>query len=215
MEKIETIRTWLGSGSINIFGIQFAGKDSVGVPLARQLGGEFISSGDIVRAAAVHNEDKAIQAAAQTTATGALTPTNEFQRLIVPYLTDKNLAGKPLVLGSVGRWIGEEDVVMDALHASEHDLRAVIILNITMDEVWRRWENVRDTRNGGREDDLTRERVEKRLNEYREKTLPVIAKYRQMGLAIDVKAMGPTPETLQLVVDALYNFGQAERRPIV
>lgn len=210
-DKIRAVKAWLGSGSVNIFGIQFAGKDSIGVPLARQLGGEFISSGDIVRAAAIHNDDKAIQAAAQTTTTGALTPTNEFQRLIVPYLTDKRLAGKPLVLGSVGRWIGEEDVVMDALHVSGHDLRAAIVLNITMDEVWRRWENVRGTRNGGREDDLTRERVEKRLNEYREKTLPVIAKYRQMGLVIDVDAMGPTPETLQLVIDTLYRFSQEAR----
>ena len=204
--KISAVKSWLSSRSINIFGIQFAGKDSVGVPLAKMLGGEFISSGDIVRAAAIHSKDKEIKAAAQTTASGALTPTNEFQRLIVPYLTDKKLNGKPLVLGSVGRWIGEEDVVMDALHTSGHDLKAVIVLNITIDEVWRRWERVRGTRNGGREDDLQRESVEKRLSEYREKTLPVITKYRRMGLTIDVNAMGPTPETLGLVVDALYKF---------
>lgn len=210
MNKIEAIKTWLGSCSINIFGIQFAGKDSIGVPLAKALGGEFISSGDIVRAAAINSKDEEIKAAAQTTETGVLTPTKEFQRLIVPYLTDKKLDDKPLVLGSVGRWIGEEDVVMRTLRAGGHDLRAVIILNITMDEVWRRWEKVRGTRNGGRTDDLRRESVEKRLNEYETKTLPVIERYRQMGLAIDVDAMGPTPETLALVVNALHKFSQKQ-----
>ena len=46
VDKIEIIKQWLGSGAINIFGIQFAGKDTLGIPLAEKLGAVFISSGD-------------------------------------------------------------------------------------------------------------------------------------------------------------------------
>ena len=207
--KISAVKSWLSSRSINIFGIQFAGKDSVGTPLAQELDGEFISSGDIVRAAAKNSTDQAIKKAAKITESGVLAPTEEFRRLIVPYLTDPKLAGKPLVLGSVGRWIGEEDIVMHALHASGHDLAAVIVLNISLSEVWRRWDNVRATRNGGRADDLTRERVERRLSEYQTKTLPVIAKYRQLGLTIDIDATGPVDETIAIVNDALFDYARS------
>ena len=51
-EKIQFIKEWLGTGSINIFGLPFSGKDTVGVRLAEDLGGRFLSSGMILRAAA-------------------------------------------------------------------------------------------------------------------------------------------------------------------
>ena len=47
-DKIIAIKNWLGSGAINIFGIQFSGKDTLAVPLAKKLGAVFISSGDLI-----------------------------------------------------------------------------------------------------------------------------------------------------------------------
>ena len=44
-QKILTIKQWLGTGSINIFGLPMSGKDTVGVKLAEFLGGKFLSSG--------------------------------------------------------------------------------------------------------------------------------------------------------------------------
>lgn len=204
--KIEIIKQWLGSGSINIFGIQFAGKDSVGIPLAEMLGGVFISSGDLVRAA-MHNEaDKKIRQAAIDSQTGILTPTEEFRRLIMPHLKDKKLAGKPLLLGSVGRWIGEEEPVMEALIEGNHPLKAVVVLNITEDIIWQRWEKVRNSRNGGRADDIDRSRVKLRLDEFYHKTVPVIDKYRQMGLVIDVDSSGSVESSLSQTIDGLVSF---------
>ena len=49
-EKIEAIRKWLGTGSINIFGFPMSGKDTQGVKLAEVLGGKLLSSGIIIRA---------------------------------------------------------------------------------------------------------------------------------------------------------------------
>lgn len=204
VDKIEIIKQWLGSGAINIFGIQFAGKDTLGIPLAEKLGAVFISSGDLVRAA-MHNErDSRIRQAAIDSQTGILTPTDEFRQLIVPHLKDEKLAGKPLVLGSVGRWIGEEDAVMDALNEGGHPLKAVIVLHIPIEEVWRRWDEVKHTRNGGRADDQDRSRVQLRLDEFQEKTAPVIQKYQQLGLVIDIDATDTIEATFASAIDQLY-----------
>lgn len=202
--KISAIRSWLGSGAINIFGIQFSGKDTLGVPLAERLGAKFISSGDLVRAAMHNSDDSRIQQAALDTQTGILTPTDEFRQLIVPHLKDDRLSGIPLVLGSVGRWIGEEEVVMTALAEGGHPLHAVIVLDIPEDEVWRRWEVVKNTRNGGRQDDQDRSRVAKRLQEFKEKTVPVITKYASLGIVINIDATGTIEDTFNATIDGLY-----------
>ncbi|MDO4271618.1 MAG: nucleoside monophosphate kinase [Candidatus Saccharibacteria bacterium] len=203
-EKLQTIRNWLGTGSINIFGIQFSGKDTLGVPLADKLGAEFVSSGDIARAAAEQHTDESVQQAAAQTSSGDLMPTNEFCQLIVPFLKDSRLDDKPLVLGSVGRWIGEEDTIMQALDAGGHQLKAVLVINIPEAEVWRRWEEVKNTRNGGRADDVDRDKVQRRLDEFYTKTEPVIAKYRELGYVVDIDATGTIPETFEQTVDKLY-----------
>ena len=49
-EQLQKIKTWLGTGSINIFGLPMSGKDTVGIRLAERLGAKFLSSGIIVRA---------------------------------------------------------------------------------------------------------------------------------------------------------------------
>ena len=204
IDKVEIIKQWLGSGAINIFGIQFSGKDTLGVPLAQELGATFLSSGDLVRAAAQHEDNAQIRQAAIDSQTGILTPTDEFRQLIVPHLKDESLAGHPLVLGSVGRWIGEEEAVMAALNEGGHPLRAVIVLHIPEEEVWRRWEEVKHTRNGGRADDQDRSRVERRLQEFVTKTLPVIDKYSRLGYVINIDASGSIEATHQLAIDKLY-----------
>lgn len=201
--QINKIKQWLGTGSINIFGIQFSGKDTLGVPLARALDGVFVSSGDLVRAAVNNEADPKLRQAAIDSQVGVLTPTEQFRRLIIPHLKNPRLTGKPLVLGSVGRWIGEEEPVMAALDEGGHPLKVVIVLHISNDEVWRRWESVKETRNGGRADDQDRSRVKLRLDEFRQKTMPVIKKYRQLGYVIDIDASGTIEQTYASVINEL------------
>lgn len=203
-DKIATIKKWLGTGSINIFGIQFSGKDTLGHSLAGALDANFLGSGDLVRAAAKTDKSTEIRQAAKDSESGILTPTDQFRKLIVPHLKDPELASKPLILSSVGRWIGEEVVVMNALQQGHHDLKAVIVMNISEDEVWRRWEEVKDTRNGGRADDINRAKVERRLTEFAEKTRPVIAKYEQLGYAFEINAEQSIEQTFQTAIDGLY-----------
>lgn len=209
VEKIESIKKWLDTSSINIFGVQFSGKDTVGKKLAADLGAKFISSGDIVRAAREDNSNQKIQKAALESDTGALTPTDEFKELICPYLYSDEVGGKPLVLSSVGRWIGEEGPIMEALARGDHDVKAVILLRISEEEALARWNAAKDSRNDGRIDDTSKERVLRRLGEFRNKTLPVIDTYRRMGILIEVNGEQSRDEVFAEVIDKLYDFSKS------
>jgi adenylate kinase len=208
--KIEVIKHWLGTGSINIFGMAFSGKDTVGKQLARVLDAEFLSSGDIVRAARENTSDSQIRLAALESDSGAWTSTEEFKQLIVPYLYDAKLDNRPLILSMVGRWIGEEEPVMNALMQGGHDTKAVVLLNVSEDEIWRRWELANDpnARNEGRADDSDKAKVQGRLNDYNDKTLPVIEIYRKLGMLIEVNGQQSRDEVFDQVIEELFAFAQ-------
>ena len=108
-----------------------------------------------------------------------------------------------MILSSVGRWIGEESGVIDALKAANHELKAVIYLELDEDTVRSRWEALEQHDNrGGRYDD-TAEILEKRLVEYREKTLPVIDAYETLGLLIRLDGNGTPASVTEAILAAL------------
>lgn len=213
MDKIEHLKQWLGTGSINIFGIQFSGKDTVGKQLADLLHAEFISSGDVMRATYSAPEtatsQKVWEAAKVGSLSGFLMPTNEFQHMMAERFAQPDITGKPLVLSTIGRWSGEEGPIMSALEASGHPTKAVLLLNISEQELWQRWHIAQDTRNGGRDDDVSEEKVARRINEFKEKTTPVIDVYRHMNILLDINGEQTREQVLADVIDALYEFSLA------
>lgn len=217
MEKIEHLKEWLNTGSINIFGIQFSGKDTVGRHLAALLGAEFISSGDIMRDIfsdpSKAADEKLWQAAKVGSLSGLLMPTIEFRQMINDRLKDPELQGKSLILSTIGRWSGEEQPVMSALQESGHPTKAVLLLNMSEDELWKRWQVAQATRNGGRDDDDSEEKVARRIGEYKDKTLPVIQTYRDMGILLEVNGEQPREKVLSDVIDVLYEFSRVSTLP--
>src|SRR5665213_2557950 len=101
-DKIDKVKSWLGSGSINIFGPPFAGKDTQGTRLSKELDAVLLSGGAILRGSNMPNHVKDLMR------TGQLIPTNDYFDLVLPYLKQDKFVDKPLVLSSVGRWHGEE-----------------------------------------------------------------------------------------------------------
>lgn len=213
MDKVNSIRQWLETGSINIFGIQFSGKDTVGKRLAELLDAQFISSGDVMRDIYLQKtteSDPDVKRAAEVgSLSGSLMPTEEFKKMIVSSLTSSDLNGKSLILSTIGRWIGEEAPVMNALNASGHPTKAVLLLNISEAEAWKRWQIAHDSRNGGRHDDIDEEKVSRRLGEFREKTLPVIEIYRNMGILLEINGEQDRDKVFSDVIDTLYEFSRA------
>lgn len=199
-QQIEKIKTWLGTGSINVFGLPMSGKDTVGVKLAELLGAKFLSSGDIIRA---------MEAALNVNVSqdGNLTPQNVFFDWVLPYFEKKELWDYPLVLSSIGRWAGEENEVMSVAKSSGHPIKAAVMLQLSEQTAIERWEAAKllDDR-GLRADDADPQIFQRRLSEYREKTLPVLRHYQELGLLVPVKANASRPQVLAGVVEALAEF---------
>lgn len=199
-DKIATIKTWLGTGSINVFGLPMSGKDTQGLALAKAIGAKLLSSGIIIRA-------KEAETRKYYTNHGALTPTDVFYDWVLPYFSRQDIASVPLVLSSVGRWSGEEDKVMESAAAAGHPIKAVLLLNISEADVENRWVAAKTLGDrGNRRDDKDLETFHTRLEEFRTKTLPVMQHYKSLGLLINVNGDQPRDAVYAEIIDKLYDF---------
>lgn len=197
-EKIAKIKEWLGTGSVNIFGLPMSGKDTQGVRLAEAIDGKFISSGMIVRAKEEESREK-------ISSTGVLIPTNTFYDWVLPYFDKEELRDYPLVLSSIGRWSGEEDVVMNIADSAGHAIKAAVLLNISEADVEERFKMVEEVGDRGeRQDDKDLEIFHTRLKEFRHKTSPVLEHYRTLGLLVNVNGDQTRDAVFTELVDKLY-----------
>lgn len=204
MDTISSTKQWLGSGSINLFGLPYAGKDTQGHLLAAEFGGQLLGGGEILRNSTITPVGKAAMEA------GELFPTQEYIDTVLPYLSKEEFAGKPLILSSVGRWHGEEDGVMQAAEQSGHPIKAVVYLNMSEDTLYERWEVAHLA--GGRDEraDDAKEKLEVRLAEFKEKTLPVLEYYREKDLLIEVDANQHVISVTRAIIDALASRASKE-----
>ncbi|MBA3758824.1 nucleoside monophosphate kinase [Candidatus Saccharibacteria bacterium] len=201
-EAVEHIKDWLGCGSINIFGLPFAGKDTHGRELAELLGAQLIGGGEIIRSKITPQHMK------DHIAEGKLTPTDEYLALMLPYFEQERLKDLPLVLSSVGRWFGEQTHVMNAAQASGHPLKAVLFLDITVTELYKRWEASLKIQDRGKRHDDAEHILETRIEEFQTKTLPVIDYYRNEGLLIPISSEGTQAETLTTILNELGTYSK-------
>ena len=198
-EKLNFIKAWLKTGSINIFGLPMSGKDTVGVRLAEDLGARFLSSGMIIRAMEEETKNKMADS-------GELIPTDLFYEWILPYFERDDLKNEALVLSSVGRWSGEENEVMESAKNAGHEIKAAVLLETSPEDVIKRWEIVNslgDEQRTVRDDDKTIETFQVRIKEFEEKTQPVIEHYDQLGLLIRIDGNQDRDTVYQATVDAL------------
>jgi adenylate kinase len=197
-EKIAAIKKWLGTGSINIFGLPMSGKDTQGIRLAEAIGGKFLSSGLIIRA-------MEMQTKKSYSDKGALIPTNIFYEWVLPYFERRDLFSYPLILSSIGRWYGEENSVMSAAASAGHDIKAVLLLNLSESDAESRFETAKTLNDrGDRADDKDIEIFRTRLEEFRTKTMPVLQHYQELGLLISINGDQPRDAVFNEIVEKLY-----------
>ena len=197
-EKISTIKTWLGTGSINIFGLPMSGKDTQGIKLAEALNAKFLSSGLIIRA-------KEAETKQEYSEHGALIPTNVFYEWVLPYFERPDLFEYPLILSSIGRWAGEETQVMSIAAGAGHAVKAAILLNVSESDVEKRFEVAKTLNDrGDRKDDNDINTFHTRLEEFRSKTMPVLEHYRDLGLLVVVNGDQPREAVFNEIVEKLY-----------
>ena len=197
-DKIETIKQWLGTGSINIFGLPMSGKDTQGIKLAEVLNGKFLSSGMIIRAmesqTKQHFSDQ-----------GILAPTNIFYEWVLPYFERPDLYQYPLILSSIGRWHGEEDQVMSVAAGAGHEIKAAIVLNVSEADVIKRFEAAKILNDrGDRADDKDAKIFQTRLQEFREKTAPVLQYYKSKDFLIEINGDQLREQVFNEIVEKLF-----------
>lgn len=196
-EQLARIKTWLGSGSINIFGFPYAGKDTHGHELAKLFDAPLLGGGEILRNSVIPEHIKKIIDA------GILAPKEDYIRIVLPYLSKPEFKDRPLILSSVGRWNGEEEGVLGATESSGHATKAVIYLKIDEETVYRRWEKSQELGDRNRADDAAHV-IATRIQEFTNKTLPVIEAYRGKHLLIEVNSDASKQDVLENILARLY-----------
>lgn len=196
-EHLTLISSWLGTGTINIFGLPFAGKDTHGSTLAELFNAPLIGGGDILRNGALPEKLKADFDA------GKLTPQDTYMGIVTPYLGKEEYKNHPLILSSVGRWIGEEEGILRATEESGHPTKAVIYLHLAEDIVHKRWAKSQLKGDRGDRADDSEGVLDTRIEEFREKTLPVIEAYRQKGLLIEINSDAEKQEVIESILARL------------
>jgi adenylate kinase len=199
-KDVQQLKSWLGSGSINIFGLPFAGKDTLAHNLGKLFDAPVVSGGDILRSYPDKAKIKSLME------TGKLFPSDFYLSVITPYLKQKSFQNKPLMLSSVGRWKGEEKTILNACQSAGHPIKAVVHLNVEEEVVWHRFEASRETKERGNRHDDAVHVLEERLKEYKTKTLPVLNFYKKQGLLIEVNGKLQRKSTLKETLAQLTAF---------
>lgn len=200
--KIEVIKRWLGTGSINMFGRPFSGKDTQAGILSKLLNAPIIGGGEIIR----NSQNAAVK---DIVGKGSLAPTQAYLDMVLPYFAQQDLAGGPLILSSVGKWSGEEKSIIAALKESNHPLMAVVYLDFSEDQVLKRWKAAQDLGDRGSRADDDRHALDVRFEEFRNKTLPVVDFYRQQGLLIEIDGDQPLDKVTEEILEALLSRAAA------
>lgn len=195
--NIDSIQSWLGTGSINIFGMPFAGKDTQGRVLAEQFNGVLLSGGEIMRTA---KENEKVQ---EVMASGGLVSSELFEEIVMPHISDEALKERPLLLSEVGRMEGEQIAVTNVCERSGHPIKAAIHLHLPDEEVYARFDASRKTGDRGDRADDKREVLQKRIESYKNNVLPVLEWYRQKGLLIEVDGTQSYEAVTNSILEAL------------
>ena len=110
-------------------------------------------------------------------------------------------------MSSIGRWYGEEDTVMDAAEKSGHEIKAVVLLNISEADVIGRFQKLQILNDrGDRQDDKELSVFKNRLGEFRQKTMPVLEHYKKLGLLVNVNGDQSREEVFAEMIDKLYEY---------
>jgi len=195
--KIQTIKQWLETGSINIFGLPFAGKDTQGKIFAELFDGILISGGDILR----KSDNQELQT---IMAEGKIIPSDLWEQVVVPYFKREELKNKPLILSEVGRLMGEQLVIEKATEESGHTQKAVILLELDDSEIWNRFDASRLANDRGDRADDNKAVLQTRLDSYHQKVMPVLNYYDNKGLLIRIDGSKSKEEVTNQIIDNLY-----------
>lgn len=181
-----------------IFGPPGSGKGTQARFISAEFGLTHLSTGEILRAEVAEGSEEGREVASLMKA-GQLVPDPVMVRIV-----SERLAQDPtenVLLDGFPRTV-EQAVALDAL-LEEEGRRVELVVTLTAPEPVLIDRILQRAVVQGRADD-TREAIEERMLEYRERTEPVLAHYRAAGVPIvEVDGLGPEAEVFERVRQAV------------
>jgi adenylate kinase len=197
-EQITSIKNWLQTGSINLFGAPFAGKDTQANIIADLIGAKVISSGQLLR------ENKDNPKLQQAMADGGIVPSELFFEIVLPYLKSDELAGKPLILSEMGRKnLSEAEGTIKVASDAGHQQKVVVLLNLSDQEIWKRFRQSQLDGDRGKRDDDNEAVLQTRIDKFKNEVMPVIEYYRQKDQLIEIDGSPTKDLVTEAVIKAL------------
>ena len=181
-----------------LLGAPGAGKGTQGIRLAERFAARHVSTGDLLRAQVSEGTDLGRQASPYMDR-GDLVPDELVMAMV---LEDVLGADSPqsFVLDGFPRTVAQARAAYDQAVATDRVLDAVVCLDIGHEHLIERLEQ--RGRETGRCDD-NEQTVRHRIEEYEQKTLPLLAYYDGRGILVRVDAMGDVDEVSGRVLAAL------------
>ena len=181
-----------------LLGAPGSGKGTQGVRLAERYGARHVSTGDLLRVQ-VAGDTELGQAAQPYMDRGDLVP----DELILAMVLDDVLgpdSPESFILDGFPRTVAQARAAYEQAVQTGRTLHAVVCLDIAHDELIERLEQ--RGRDSGRADD-TAETVLHRIEEYEQKTLPLLDYYAGRDILLRVDAVGEVDEVTQRIWQAL------------
>lgn len=175
---------------ILLYGIQGAGKSTIGKYLAEKLGIPFIATGDIFRLMRKEDTETGRKIKALYDA-GEMSPDDLTMEIVNKRLSETDTSNGFVLDGA------PRNLIQEKLIKQQPDL--IIMVNLEEKEALKRMLE------RGRVDD-TEEGIRKRISWYKEKVMPVINIYRDRGVKfIEIDNTPPVEEVLKKLDEQLKN----------
>ncbi|MEX1010919.1 MAG: adenylate kinase [Balneolaceae bacterium] len=181
---------------IVLFGPPGAGKGTQAQKIKKVFQIPHLSTGDIFRDA-IRNRTELGKRVKSILDSGELVPDQTVVDLVSEEL-EKEIYSNGYILDGFPRTVAQAESFQNILNKKGESLSAVVSLEVPETELIRRILS----RDEGRSDD-TEEKVQKRLQVYRNETEPVKAFYKNLGLVKEIKGTGTVQDIFERITSAI------------
>lgn len=194
-DEVHLLDMVLGGDAVITHAEPFGGKDTVSEIMALVFGGVYASSGELLRRATLDAAGK------ESLDRGDVVDSDIFFTHALPLIAGPEHKDKMLWLSAVGRCTGEPKRVVGFLAERDHNVAAVIYIEVDHDELRRRRAA---GRSGDPRPDDGAEQFEHRLKEFMLKTLPAIQEYEALVPMVRIDGFKHPHDVALSVIDGLY-----------
>ena len=172
--------------NIVLFGPPGAGKGTQSEKIINTFGLKHISTGDLFRRHLGEGTELGKKAQSFMD-NGKLVPDEVVIGMVEDFLNE-NTGAKGFIFDGFPRTVAQAEALDELLSNHDTEISCMVMLDVPQDELKRRL--LERGKTSGRADDQNEEKINVRIQEYLNKTLPVAAFYQKQGKASKINGVG-------------------------